>query len=119
MDAEQDSVRVRPFAAYLTETNKGRTHAELSEGLHDLTAEVLRTGKKGSIQLTITVEPDDVESRRLTVSELVAVKMPRPTARKSIFWSDDDGSLVRSDPMQMSLGDIQAVPTTTAERKIS
>lgn len=110
-----DHPKVRPFAAYLTETNKGRTHTELSEGLHELTAEVLRTGKKGSLTLTVSVEADDAESGRLVVSELVAVKPPKPTARKSVFWSDQDGNLARTDPAQMTFGDIRVADKS--ERK--
>lgn len=108
---------VKPFATYLTLTNKGRTHADLSEGLADLTEEVLRTGKPGSITLTVNVKADDAESRRLVVSETVALKLPKPSARTSVFWADRDGNLVRADPAQLDFGDIQAVPDTPTTAK--
>lgn len=102
--------QVRPFAAYLTETNKGRTHGDLSSGLNELTEEVLRTGKAGTITLTVKIEADDTETRRLVVSETVVVKLPKATARKSVFWADSEGNLARSDPAQMSFGDLAVAP---------
>lgn len=112
---DSEPVQVRPFAAYLTETNKGRTHNDLSEGLHALTEEVLRTGKPGTLTLTVKVEADDTESRRLVVSETVTVKPPKPTARKSVFWADSDGNLARTDPGQLSFGDIHVAGDTTTQ----
>jgi hypothetical protein len=108
--AEETPVQVKPFAAYLTATNGGRTHTQLSEGLHHLVDEVLRTGRMGTVTLTVSVKADDVEARRLIVTEAVAVKLPKMDPRKSVFWADDDGNLARSDPSQLSFGDITAVP---------
>lgn len=113
--SDDDGRTVKPFSAYLVATNKGRTHRDLSEGMVDLTEEVLRTGKQGSLTLTVNVKVDDAESRRLVVSETVALKMPKPTARTSVFWADGDGNLVRADPSQLAFGDIAAVPDDVKE----
>jgi hypothetical protein len=106
---------VKPFSAYVLATNNGKTHALLSEKLHDVTEAVLRTGKAGTLALTVRVEPDDIDSRRLSITEAVVAKLPQGTAKKSVFWADADGNLVRSDPNQLQFGDLH--PVDSQDRK--
>lgn len=110
-----EAAHVKPFATYLTATNGGRTHTDLSEKLHELTEAVLRTGKAGTLTLTIKVDADNVDNRRLTSAELVVLKPPRGEARKSVFWADDDGNLIRNDPSQLDFGDLR--PATAPEQR--
>lgn len=109
---ENEERRVRPFAGWLTETNRGRTHADLSDGLHQLVETVLQLGKPGELILRVKVGVLDGDSRQVSVAESVQVKLPQPEARKSIFFADDDGNLSRTDPAQLSFGDIKVVPNT-------
>lgn len=111
-----ENAHVKPFAAYLTATNSGKTHLALSEKLHDVAEAVLRTGKPGTITLTVKIDADDVDSRRLAITETVAAKLPVGTAKKSVFWADDDGNLVRTDPTQLSFGDIRSADAPTDRR---
>jgi len=106
--AHDDTV-IQPFAAYLQLTNKGRTHADLSNLLHELIQEVLDKGKAGSLTLVVKVEPDDVYSRRLYVTENVSSKLPQPQVRKSIFFADETGNLTRTDPAQLAFEGINVV----------
>lgn len=103
-----DGPHAKPFSAYLLATNSGKTHAALSEKLHDVTEAVLRTGKAGTITLTVKVDADDVDSRRVAITESVTAKLPVGTAKKSVFWADADGNLVRSDPNQLQFGDLKS-----------
>lgn len=112
-----DETVIRPFAAYLTETNRGRTHTDLSQTLHDLTEQVLLLGKEGSMTLTVKVGVMDADAGQLKVTESISTKMPQPTPRTSIFFADGDGNLSRNDPNQMVLGDIKAVETELREAK--
>lgn len=107
--------QIKPFAAFLTTTNKGKTHAELSERLHELIGKVLDTGKSGAITLTVKVAAEDADARRLTVTETISVKLPQPDARKSLFFADPTGNLTRQDPLQMSFDDspVRGVPSET------
>jgi len=114
-DTDGDDGQIRPFAAYLQETNRGRTHADLSKQFHELIGEVLDTGKPGSLKLEIKVSADDAEGRRLVVVETVTSKLPQPDPRKSIFFADDDGNLTRNDPNQLPLG-IQLATEKRSER---
>lgn len=117
MSTDEQEPQVRPFAAYLTETNGGRTHRQLSDAQHQLIEEVLRTGKSGTLTLTVTIAPDDVESRRLVISEKVTTKLPVASVKKSIFWANPEGNLVRTDPSQMSFGDIRPVANAAPEQR--
>jgi hypothetical protein len=42
-----DDPVIRPFADWLREQSKGKTHDEMSVALHDLIGRVIDTGKKG------------------------------------------------------------------------
>lgn len=108
-DLVHDDLQIQPFAAYLQSTNRGRTHTDLSNLLHELIGEVLDKGKAGSLTLVVKVEPDDVDARRLLITENVTSKLPQPNVRKSIFFADDTGNLTRKDPSQLEFGDIQPV----------
>ena len=52
-----DDPAIKPFNEFLLEQGGGRTHNEMGEAIYDLAARVRDTGKKGSVTLTITVEP--------------------------------------------------------------
>ena len=96
----------RDFAAFLVEQSQGRTHAELSEGLRDLVARVIDTGKKGSITLTVTVAPMKDNTGVLVVSDVIKLSLPEHARAASIFWPDQAGNLVRNDPNQRSIFDV-------------
>lgn len=112
--AEEDK-HIKPFGLYLKTTNRGRTEADLSAKMHELIEQVLETGKKGTLTLTITVDADDADARRLVLTEKVVSKLPQPDPRKSIFFADDTGNLTRNDPSQLAFDGIQAVKDVTKE----
>lgn len=101
--AEEEPV-VRPFSEFLIQQANGRTHNELSEALHHLIAAVQETGKGGRVQLTVDIKPlSKGDGHTLTVTDTVAVKMPKSERPQSVFFVDSDGNLTRNDPRQMSL----------------
>ena len=100
----------RDFAAFLVEQSQGRTHAELSEGLRDLVARVIDTGKKGSITLTVAVAPMKDNTGVLVVSDVIKLNLPEHDRSASIFWPDKAGNLVRNDPNQRSIFDVITIP---------
>lgn len=115
---DREAVTVRPFADFLRDQNKGRTHEELSEGLHELIGRIKETGKKGQLVLTITVEPNKKNPDVLQVSDLIAVKFPQPERKASIFYTDGDGNLSRTDPQQLSFEGIREVPAPAEPKEI-
>ncbi|MFD8805616.1 hypothetical protein [Streptomyces sp. NPDC059597] len=94
-----------PVAAFLASHLNGRTEEELSAEFHTLLDAVKAHGKKGSMTITIVVEPpaNGVDSAPLPIGVESAVKAPKPTPVKSLYFLDDDGLPVREDPRQMAI----------------
>jgi len=102
---------VRPFADFLREQARGTTHEELGESLHDLVARVRDTGKKGSLQLTITVELLDKDpDGPLVIADQIKLRLPEHDRKPSIFYTDADGNLSRTDPQQLAFESLREVP---------
>lgn len=113
-EATGDDPVIRPFADALLELSGGRTHAELGEQLHDLIAAVRDTGKKGSLTLTITVSRMKNSERVLQVVDDVRSKIPALDREVSVFYTDADGNLTRTDPQQLSFESLREVPPPAA-----
>ena len=109
----------RDFAAFLVEQSQGRTHAELSEGLRDLVARVIDTGKKGSITLTVAVAPMKDNTGVLVVSDVIKLNLPEHDRSASIFWPDQAGNLVRNDPNQASIFDVITITRSNDNEPIT
>ena len=108
---QEEDTEARPFSTFLLEQNRGKTHQELSMGLRDLVAKVEDTGKKGSITLTITVEPLKGNEDALQVSDVIKLHLPEHNRGASIFFRGKDGNLQRDDPNQASLfGELRDPP---------
>lgn len=101
---------VRPFADFLREHGRGRTHDELGEALHDLIARVKDTGKKGSVSLTIAVEPMKKDDRMVVVSDQIKLKLPEHDRPAGVWFTDKDGNLTRNDPDQLAFESLREVP---------
>lgn len=109
---EQEPERIRPFADFLVEHGRGRTHVELGEGLHTLIARVKDTGKKGSITLTVTVEPMKKagDDKTVVVSDSINLKLPEHDRPGAVWFIGDDGNLQKDDPDQLSFDSLREVP---------
>lgn len=112
-DPTPDEVRKRPFADFLRDQNKGRTHDELTDELHTLIGRIKETGKKGELTLRISIEPNKKNPDVLQVSDLVVVKVPQPERKASIFYTDPDGNLTGTDPQQLAFEGLREVPAAT------
>ncbi|MER7070951.1 hypothetical protein [Terrabacter sp. NPDC000476] len=103
--------RIRPFADFLREHGRGRTHDELGEALHTLIARVKDTGKKGSLSLTISVEPmKKADERMVVVGDKIAIKLPEHDRPSAVWFVGKDGNLQRDDPDQLSFDSLREVP---------
>jgi len=104
----------REFASFLLEQAKGHSHAELSEGLHDLVSRVKDTGKKGSLTYSVVVEPVKGTTDQVIVKDVIKMRLPEHDRAASIFFTNRAGNLQRNDPSQPSLfGDLAEVPRNT------
>lgn len=82
----------------------GECLIELSEGLRALTKAVRANGKKGSMTLTISIEPiNRAGGSAVGVTDVVAVKAPQMEREIGVFFANEDGSLTRNDPRQREL----------------
>lgn len=104
-----DDPTVRPFADWLREQGEGKTHDELSEALYDLVARVTDTGRKGTLTLTITVEPMKKSDEVLVISDEIKLKLPEFDRPVSVFYTDDQGNLIRNNPNQPELAGLRDV----------
>lgn len=102
MSDESPEVGRRPFAAFLTEHRGGLLHGELSDALKEVVLAAVETGKKGSLQVQITIEPN-ADGATVTISDKIAVKLPEAERGAAIFFFDAEGNLSRRDPRQMEL----------------
>lgn len=103
----------RPALDVLAELRRGRLNAELTEALHDLINTCIDTGKKGSLTLTLTIEPKKVnefETPQISVTDQVNTKKPRRSVLPSTFFLTTDGAPVRRDPNQEDFESLRGVP---------
>jgi len=109
--ADDTPAQIRPFADWLRDQSRGKTHEELSEALRDLVAKVIDTGKKGSLTLTVSVEPmPNSDGNALVVKDEIKLKLPEFARDASLFFADDDRNLVRQDPRQLTFEGLREVP---------
>ena len=102
------------FVAVLTQLRRGAAVVDASEGLAEVVKAVRKTGKKGKLTITITVVPLN-EGDAVDLVDEVTAKTPKPNMGSSLFFADDDGTLVRNDPRQGELKlTALADPTTPA-----
>lgn len=108
----------QPFAAWLLAQAGGKTHADLTKAMQEVTAAVLDTGKAGTITLTIKVDLLDKKgaapgsTQQIRVADAIAVKVPQHPRPTSVFWTDKKGDLTRNDPASFDLGALR-VPDPT------
>lgn len=110
---ETETTERADLAAFIAGHLSGRTAETLSAEFHELLEAVRAHGKKGELRITLVVEPpaNGVDSAPLPIGIESAMKAPKPTPVKSLYFLDDDGNPVREDPRQMSL-EFRTAPTT-------
>ena len=105
-----DDPTIRPFAEFLLEQDGGKTHTELGESLWDLIHRVEATGKKGSLTLTITVEPvPKTDATLLAITDNIGLKLPEFPRNPSVAYVDKNGNLTRDNPRQPVLTGLRDV----------
>jgi len=109
---EQRTGEIVDLPTWLAGHLAGRTAEEISAEFHGLLDAVREHGKKGSMTITFVVEPpaNGVESAPLPIGVESAVKPPKATAPKALYFLDGDGNPVRDDPRQMAIP-FQTAPT--------
>lgn len=111
---DESTLSASPFGQFLFSQRDGRTHAELSEAIAQVSEAVMAHSGTGTITLKITVTPLGHENR-LVVKDEVVVKLPKPIRESSIWFYDrKQRGMSRRDPNQpeLPLGVIPMRPRT-------
>lgn len=99
------------YSQILVQLRNGLTHEELTQKLDEVVAAVRLTGKKGSITLTVSVEPASKGSvDTLFVEDEIKVKIPEMDRGATVFFATPENGLQRQDPRQLEFGDLRVVP---------
>lgn len=107
----------KPFALVLQEMRKGGLHTELGDELAALVKQCCTTGKKGSLILTLNVDPKEAgdDEAMVTVDDKIVVKAPRFDTAATIYWADANGNLQRDRPSQERLPLREAMGITKSD----
>jgi hypothetical protein len=98
---DQEGPERVPFALLIQQMRKGGLHTELGDELAGLVLACAETGKKGTLTLTLNVDPGD--DGIMVVDDKIVVKAPRATPAKTLYWHDEKGNLIRNRPNQDEL----------------
>jgi hypothetical protein len=115
---DEEGRRTRPFADFLAEHNQGASHTQASLQLQELVTAVAATGKKGSVAVTVAVEPMKANPSAMVTIVTVTAKVPTDPPKAAVFYADDDGNLTRDDPAQPTFEGLRDVPTRGAVRDL-
>lgn len=97
-------VSQNPFMQVLAQMHGGLTVTEASDELAKLVAAVKKSGKKGSLKITLTVTPDGKgEVHSVETEAKVTVDAPKKNVRPTVFFVGEDNSLSREDPNQKEI----------------
>ncbi len=81
--------------------NEGGTMEDLATELRKCVAAVQSTGKKGKVQLSITIEPNGPTA--ISTKEEIKATHPKSDAVATLFYVTPESGLTRRDPRQPSL----------------
>jgi hypothetical protein len=104
------------FTDVLRQIRKGAPVEEATYALADIVRAVDETGKPGVITLTLTVKPAKHGGPEKTIIAEVRAKKPRADIAPAVFFSNEEGDLVRVDPRQEEMELREADPTVHAAR---
>lgn len=103
------------FETVLRTQRKGAMLTELSEQLQAAALAVREHGKPATVTLTLNLVPANNDASALNVRDDIKSKLPEKTKSPSLFFTTDDGRLVREDPNQTEMKlTVEASPKPTA-----
>lgn len=108
-DVKEDARQTKPFAGFLQEHNRGAGHRHASEALQRVVAAVQDTGKKGSVVVTVNLEPMKGNDDALLTTVNVVEKIPVTPPKAAVFYADADHNLQRTDPQQLQFEGLKGV----------
>lgn len=95
------------FSEFITDLDHGKIDQTLTAKLAELVAAVEDNHKKGKLTLTIHVKP---ENKMAQVSVEYKLDKPQPPLHGTLFHIGLKGALLREDPRQMKLKNLDDHP---------
>lgn len=113
--------KARSFIDTLTKLRYGQCVDDLTTELHQLLCAVNRTGRGGSLTLTIKVKPVDkgVSVEKVQISDDINVKTPKPERGSTFMFLDAQNNPTPNDPRQPQLPLRAVADTTQPIREVS
>lgn len=106
MKGEGKNVQMADFVNTLMEMRQGNTAVDCTNKFSELIAAIMDTGKKGVLTLKLTVSPGRMAHgvvKDVEITHSCVIAKPEFDSGTSIFFTTEDGELVRNDPGQMPL----------------
>lgn len=91
-----------PFTQVLMQARKGQAHDVITEDLAKVVEAVRLTGKPGELSIKLKVAPEK-GGEALEFTFDTAVKLPKPSLPKALFYTNDENDLFRTDPNQREM----------------
>lgn len=119
-EPDPNAAMVRSFGDQLAEINSGAVADQAAIQLADLVQQVMKTGRKGSVTVTVSVRPYKGNSKTVEVAATTTIKRPEGDPHAGVFFTDPDGHLFRHDPSAPTLAfPLAETPRPGAERPIA
>ena len=93
----------KAFITMLQAINRGMLLHDIDDAMRELVCAIQEQGKKGTLTLTIDMQPDKQAPDVMRITPKVKIKKPEPPAGVALFWPSADGRLERHDPKQRQL----------------
>jgi hypothetical protein len=97
----QDEAPANGFSNLLNTHRRGIAGHECSTQLEAAIRAALDTGAKAEVNVKVTILPGMDDQVNITIQP--TAKLPQQKLSGAIFWVDEDGKLVTSDPKQKEL----------------
>lgn len=91
------------FNQTIQNTRGGRLLDELSEKLQTIVAEAIKTGRKGTLQLKLTIRPESDADNLVVIEDEVKAVVPEMKRKPTFLYADEQGRLYRNDPRQTEM----------------
>lgn len=103
----------KQFNQVFAELRGGLVQKQASDHLQELVKRVKDSGRKGSITITLSIEPHGKDNMEAYVYAKVTSKLPPAPeiADASVFFATDKGDLLRDHPDQRQFPNLQPADT--------
>lgn len=105
------------FVSTVELLRRGRAVKELDDQMLDLTRMCMRTGRKGTITLTLTLKPG--KSGQIEIADKIVTKAPTIEAGTTLLFPDEQGELHQSHPAQLSIEGVREVNVDSPIRSVN